>query len=78
MKVGKTYAGASRSFLVSIPTASLTSQLGEDGSLGGSQNEDDLGSYRASYTELRKRYGIDNSEVSLILIIFRFRAHDDL
>lgn len=70
VKVGKTYAGASRSFLVSIPTTSIASQLGEEGILGGSQNEDDFGSYRASYTELRKRYGIDNSEVRLFSRFF--------
>ena len=58
----RTYAGASRSFLVSIPTTSV----GSDGNVNllADTKDDAMESYRASYTELRKRYGIDNSEVS--------------
>lgn len=62
-RASRTYAGASRSFLVQIPTTALNSQPGQDGMIGGSQNDEDIGEYRASYAELRKRYGIDNSEV---------------
>ncbi|KAI0058630.1 hypothetical protein BV25DRAFT_1964571 [Artomyces pyxidatus] len=49
----RTYAGKSRSFLVELPT----------GSFPGGAEEDDLGfEVRESYTDLRTRWGVDNSE----------------
>lgn len=66
MKVGRTYAGASRSFLVSM-TANSLGQIGQGTPLDESQNDDEIGSYKPTYTELRKRYGIDNSSVRSLL-----------
>ena len=64
----RTYAGASRSFLVTLPNPNvapgsqdvLISQSGND-PLGGSQ-EDDLDNIRESYTDLRKRWGLESEE----------------
>lgn len=50
----RTYGGKSRSFLVSLGPA------GDDPLMGDSQ-EDDF-TIRASYNELRERWGVDNSE----------------
>ncbi|KAG5653614.1 hypothetical protein H0H81_011986 [Sphagnurus paluster] len=50
----RTYAGKSRSFLVSIPTAGLDP-------LAGDLDEDEY-STRESYASLRSRWGVDNSE----------------
>lgn len=52
----RTYAGKSRSFLVAIPTSTLSSLSGLD-----DLEEDDY-STRESYTSLRTRWGVDNSE----------------
>ncbi|KAF9652285.1 hypothetical protein BDM02DRAFT_3089375 [Thelephora ganbajun] len=62
----RTYGGASRSFLIAIPANQVPSlndsQLTEDSaaSLLRSQ-EDDFGGHE-SYTSLRSRWGVDNSE----------------
>ncbi|TFK39748.1 hypothetical protein BDQ12DRAFT_734486 [Crucibulum laeve] len=55
----RTYAGKSRSFLVSVPASSLSSNSLL--SLQGAEEEEDEFS-RESYTALRYRWGVDNSE----------------
>lgn len=64
---GRTYAGASRSFLVALPAAAVMSRLGRplgrQDSLG--EEEDEM---RDSYADLRRRLGVDNSEVCLSLL----------
>lgn len=65
----RTYAGKSRSFLVALPNPNLGSASQElegsstidDRALGGSQ-EEDFDTIRESYTDLRLRWGVDNSE----------------
>lgn len=58
----RTYAGKSRSFLVALPNPTLSlSQDGSQPELNESQ-EDDLETTRESYTDLRLRWGVDNSE----------------
>lgn len=58
----RTYAGRSRSFLVSLPVTSVLSPQALSQSQGdGSEQEDEFS--RESYTDLRKRWGVDNSEV---------------
>ncbi|THH17311.1 hypothetical protein EW146_g3475 [Bondarzewia mesenterica] len=54
----RTYAGKSRSFLVPLPA---------EGAPGPPQDNDDLGieEMRESYTDLRLRWGVDNSEDEL-------------
>ncbi|KAJ7623628.1 hypothetical protein FB45DRAFT_926274 [Roridomyces roridus] len=53
--VGRTYAGPSRSFLVPIPVSTATmGQLHEE--------LDDEFAARESYTSIRRRWGVDNSE----------------
>lgn len=54
----RTYAGKSRSFLISLPASSLQSVPNENGPL----EEDDLEARTESYTDLRTRWGVDNSE----------------
>lgn len=62
----RTYAGSSRSFLVPLPASSLaTSTEGMGSSL--ENFDEDRESLRDSYSELTKRWGVDNSEVYLIL-----------
>jgi hypothetical protein len=57
-----TYAGKSRSFLVEIPTHKLGS-LGEDSPQRENMEVHDDGfEIRESYTDLRSRWGVDNSE----------------
>ena len=53
----RTYGGKSRSFLVSLGPAG--DPIGDD--LLGNNGEDDF-TIRASYNELRERWGVDNSE----------------
>jgi hypothetical protein len=57
----RTYAGKSRSFLVALPTPSVT---GPDAQMteGNSQIEEDEYEVRESYEDLRARWGVDNSE----------------
>ncbi|GJE86670.1 hypothetical protein PsYK624_027510 [Phanerochaete sordida] len=55
----RTYAGKSRSFLVSLPNPNLSVESQTE--LNESQ-EDDLETPRESYTDLRLRWGVDNSE----------------
>lgn len=67
----RTYAGKSRSFLVALPNSSVgagsqslggpSSQHVDDEILAASQ-EDDIDTIRESYTDLRLRWGVDNSE----------------
>lgn len=67
----RTYAGKSRSFLVAFPNSSAavgsqnlggpSSQHLDDEILAASQ-EDDIDTIRESYTDLRLRWGVDNSE----------------
>lgn len=63
----RTYAGKSRSFLVALPTSNVPG--GEPGTadastqlLDGASQEDDVDAVRESYTDLRIRWGVDNSE----------------
>lgn len=59
----RTYAGKSRSFLVALPANTLLSRKGEPGVKQEDRlDEDDEDYLRDSYAELRKRYGVDNSE----------------
>ena len=53
----KTYAGSFRSFLVPLPVAN-TSNLDSQ----GTENRDDEFDSRESYSSLRSRWGVDNSE----------------
>ncbi|KLO12956.1 hypothetical protein SCHPADRAFT_940828 [Schizopora paradoxa] len=55
---GRTYAGQSRSFLVAVPVSSLPNHLGEQVAEFAANDEE----FRDSYSDLRKRWGIDNSE----------------
>ncbi len=55
----RTYAGQSRSFLVAVPVSSLPNHLGEQVADFAASDEE----FRDSYSDLRKRWGIDNSEV---------------
>ena len=63
----RTYAGKSRSFLVALPPSQAASmgmdatQLDGDQGLLADSQEDDF-EIRESYTELRQRWGIDESE----------------
>lgn len=52
----RTYAGKSRSFLVAIPTSALSAPSGII------PDDEDEYSTRESYTSLRTRWGVDNSE----------------
>ena len=62
----RTYGGPSRSFLIAIPTnqiPSLTdSQLTEDSVASLLQSQEDEFGGHESYTSLRSRWGVDNSE----------------
>lgn len=58
----RTYAGNSRSFLVALPTSSLAAQTLMNGMKEEPRDEDEEYA-RDSYAELRKRFGVDNSEV---------------
>ncbi|KAL5521823.1 hypothetical protein ACEPAF_2571 [Sanghuangporus sanghuang] len=59
----RTYAGRSRSFLVALPAASVLDRKGESSMKQENQlDEDDRDYLRDSYAELRKRYGVDDSE----------------
>jgi hypothetical protein len=56
----RTYAGKSRSFLISLPASSLPSgSLPLEGDPHQAQEDSET---RESYTDLRTRWGIDNSE----------------
>ncbi|KAF9466171.1 hypothetical protein BDZ94DRAFT_1288503 [Collybia nuda] len=55
----RTYAGKSRSFLVAIPTSNLA---GSNLFTSGVEDEEDEYSTRESYSSLRTRWGVDNSE----------------
>lgn len=52
----RTYAGKSRSFLVAIPTYDTTNTILHD------ELDEELEETRESYTSLRTRWGVDNSE----------------
>lgn len=67
--VRRTYAGQSRSFLLALPTSSLSG--GRNG-LKTENLDDDDDDLRDSYQELRRRWGVDNTEVSIahVYIIF--------
>lgn len=56
----RTYAGKSRSFLVSIPASHLSSV--PDSAAGAEDPLADESEARESYTDLRTRWGVDNSE----------------
>ncbi|KDQ60305.1 hypothetical protein JAAARDRAFT_602540 [Jaapia argillacea MUCL 33604] len=59
----RTYAGTSRSFLVAIPTSQIPSLNGQDASAPTLQNsQEDEFDVRESYTDLRTRWGVDNSD----------------
>ncbi|KAI5119384.1 hypothetical protein M0805_001058 [Coniferiporia weirii] len=58
----RTYAGRSRSFLVALPATALVAHLGEPVANQNMADEADEQLTRDSYTELRKRWGVDNSE----------------
>jgi hypothetical protein len=62
----RTYGGASRSFLVAIPVNQATSlndsQLTEDSATSLLQSQEDEFSTHESYTSLRSRWNVDNSE----------------
>lgn len=59
---GRTYAGKSRSFLVALPAASLVGRNGEAGIQLDAADGEEEEYVRDSYAELRKRFGVDNSE----------------
>jgi len=62
----RTYGGASRSFLIAIPVNQLPSlddsQLTEDSAANLLQSQEDEFGTHESYTSLRSRWGVDNSE----------------
>lgn len=67
-KATRTYAGASRSFLIALPRTSSASQallasagsnIAEEADFGITEEEEEL---RESYADLRSRWGVDNSE----------------
>ena len=59
----RTYAGKSRSFLVSLPTASFGMRMSTGIADGpGEDEEEDDFTTRESYTSLRTRWGVDISE----------------
>lgn len=62
----RTYGGASRSFLIALPVNQLPSltdsQLTEDSIASMLQTQEDEFDSRESYTSLRSRWGVDNSE----------------
>lgn len=62
----RTYGGASRSFLIAIPVDQLPSlndsQLTEDSVASLLQTQEDEFGTHESYTSLRSRWGVDNSE----------------
>jgi len=62
----RTYGGASRSFLVAIPVNQTTSlndsQLTEDSAASLLQSQEDEFDTHESYTSLRSRWNVDNSE----------------
>ena len=62
----RTYGGASRSFLIAIPANQIpslnNSQLTEDSVASLLQSQDDEFGTHESYTSLRSRWGVDNSE----------------
>ncbi|KAF8661377.1 hypothetical protein AX16_001470 [Volvariella volvacea WC 439] len=63
----RTYAGKSRSFLISLPASSMASRALMAGTQSTSgtpdwQEEDEEELQRESYADLRTRWGIDNSE----------------
>lgn len=57
----RTYAGKSRSFLIALPTSNLPSLVSnnEDEPIN---EQDDIEARTESYTDLRTRWGVDNSE----------------
>lgn len=62
----RTYGGASRSFLIAIPANQFPSlndsQLTEDPAASLLQSQEDEFGTHESYTSLRSRWGVDNSE----------------
>lgn len=62
--VRRTYAGQSRSFLLALPASSL---LGGQNESKAENLDDDDDALRDSYQELRRRWGVDNSEVSILM-----------
>lgn len=62
----RTYGGASRSFLIAIPANQIPSlndsQLTEDSAASLLQSQEDEFGTHESYTSLRSRWGVDNSE----------------
>ena len=62
----RTYGGPSRSFLIAIPTNQIPSlhdsQLTEDSIASLLQSQEDEFGGHESYTSLRSRWGVDNSE----------------
>lgn len=62
----RTYGGPSRTFLISIPTNQIPSlndsQLTEDSIANLLQSQEDEFGGHESYTSLRSRWGVDNSE----------------
>ena len=62
----RTYGGASRSFLIAIPVNQLPSlndsQLTEESAASLLQSQEDGFGTHESYTSLRSRWGVDNSE----------------
>lgn len=57
----RTYAGTSRTYLVSHPVASTSLSALEE-QPGGDEDDDFLGGIRESYASLRSRWGVDNSD----------------
>ena len=62
----RTYGGASRSFLIAIPANQIpalnNSQLTEDSAASLLRSQEDEFGAHESYTSLRSRWGVDNSE----------------
>lgn len=58
----RTYAGKSRSFLISLPASSIADPSGANIGLGVEDPIAEESEARESYTDLRTRWGIDNSE----------------
>ncbi|TFK71673.1 hypothetical protein BDN72DRAFT_837394 [Pluteus cervinus] len=65
-KATRTYAGASRSFIVAMPASSSTSRalLASSSNVEGGEHipEEEEDEIRESYADLRSRWGVDNSE----------------
>lgn len=67
----RTYAGKSRSFLMAVSVDSLVGkQEPNTDILGVTLTDTDREAIRESYSELRHRWGVDNNEVCLYMLIF--------